>query len=120
MKAVYITKSQKLDYGEVSKPKPKKGEALIKVKACALNHLDLHLFNGRLNIPLPHIPGSDVVGVIDEISGISKLKVGQEVIVNPAIPCGNCSRCIKGLTCEIVIIFGYPDFYHLINFVPKV
>lgn len=107
MKAVYLNKSRKLEYGEIGKPNLKSGEALIKVRACALNHLDLHLAKGILDIPLPHIPGSDVAGVIEEINGKSKLKVGEEVVVNPAIPCGRCSRCKKGLSCEIVIIFGY-------------
>jgi len=107
MKSIYINKSRKLEYGEVPIPKPKKGEALIMVKTCALNHLDLHLAKGILDIPLPHIPGSDVAGVIEEINGKSKLKVGQEIVVNPAIPCGKCPRCKKGLTCEIVTIFGY-------------
>jgi NADPH:quinone reductase-like Zn-dependent oxidoreductase len=107
MKAIYLNKSHKIEYGEVAIPKPKSGEALIKVKACALNHLDLHLVKGVLDIPLPHTPGSDVAGVIEEISGKSKYKVGQEIVINPAIPCGKCPRCKKGLSCEIVIIFGY-------------
>ncbi len=107
MKAIYITKSHELEHGDVSKPKPKKGEALIKVRTAALNHLDLHLTKGVLDIPLPHIPGSDVAGIIEEINGKSNLKIGQEVVVNPAIPCGKCPRCKKGLSCEVVIIFGY-------------
>ncbi|OGK23861.1 hypothetical protein A2954_07165 [Candidatus Roizmanbacteria bacterium RIFCSPLOWO2_01_FULL_37_12] len=107
MKAVYIDKSLNLNYGDVPRPIPKEGEALIKIKACALNHLDLHLLKGRLDIPFPHIPGSDVAGVIIEVNSMGKLKVGQDVVVNPAIPCGQCSRCRKGLSCEIVIIFGY-------------
>jgi len=107
MKAAYLNESHKLEYGESPKPKPKEGEALIRVKACALNHLDLHLAKGKLDIPLPHIPGSDVSGVIEEINGNNKLKIGQEVIVNPSIPCGKCRFCKKGLPCEIVIIFGY-------------
>lgn len=107
VKAVYINKSRKLEFGEVLKPKPKKGEALVKVKACALNHLDLFLVKGVREISLPHIPGSDVSGIVEEINGNGREKVGQEVVVNPAIPCGKCSRCKKGLSCEIVIIFGY-------------
>src|SRR5579883_1535340 len=107
MKAVYIAgqgNSEALKYGDLPTPKPKKGEVLIKVKAAALNHLDLHLINAKLNIPLPHISGSDVAGIIAEINGKSDLKVGDEVVVNPAIPCGVCARCKKGLSCEIVNI----------------
>ena len=107
MKAVYISRTHKLEYGEVKKPKPKGGEALIQVKACALNHLDLHVTKGVLDIPLPHIPGSDVAGIIEKINGNSNLKIGQEVIINPSIPCSECRQCNKGLDCEIVTIFGY-------------
>ena len=110
MKAVFIEKQGGLDvlkYGDLPKSKPKPGDALIKVKAAALNHLDLHLRNARLNIPLPHVSGSDVAGVIEEINGSSNLKVGQAVVINPAIPCGACARCKKDLSCEIVKIFGY-------------
>ena len=110
MKAIYIEKQGGLDalkYGELPNPKPKHGEALIKVRAAALNHLDLHLRNARLNIPLPHVSGSDVAGEIAEINGKSSLKVGQAVVINPAIPCGKCDRCKRGLSCEIVKIFGY-------------
>ena len=107
MKAVHIAKINKLRYVEAPISRPKKGEALIRVKACALNHLDLHLIKGRFNLILPHIPGSDAAGIIEKINGISNLKVGQAIIINPAIPCGECSRCRNSLSCEIVNIFGY-------------
>lgn len=107
MKAIQITKLNQLKYAEVSIPKPKAGEALIRVKACALNHLDLHLIKGRFNLTLPHIPGSDVAGIIEKINGISNLKIRQEIVINPAIPCDRCWRCKNDLSCEIVNIFGY-------------
>ena len=107
MKAFFIKKPRLLTYGEVAKPEVKKGEVLLRVRACALNHLDLHLLKGRFKVPLPHILGSDVSGVIERIDGRTNLKVGQAVVVNPAIPCGQCPRCKKNLSCEIVNIFGY-------------
>ncbi len=110
MKAAFIVKQgdcRVLQYGDVPMPEPNDGEALIRVKACALNHLDLHLLNGRLDIPLPHISGSDVAGEVVKVNGASNLTSGMEVVVNPAIPCGKCVRCKRGLACEIVTIFGY-------------
>lgn len=110
MKAVFIENMGGLDalkYGDLPTPKTKRGEVLIRVKAAALNHLDLHLRNAKLDIPLPHISGSDVAGLVAEINGQSNLKVGDAVVINPAIPCGTCSRCKRGLSCEIVTIFGY-------------
>jgi NADPH:quinone reductase-like Zn-dependent oxidoreductase len=111
MKAVSIIKqdgSGALQYGNVPIPRPGKDEVLIRVRACALNHLDLHLHNGRLNIPLPHISGTDVSGeVVGGLDDETRFKIGQAVVVNPAIPCGACARCKKSLSCEIVTIFGY-------------
>lgn len=108
MKAVFFEKLGGVDvlkYGDFPTPKPKAGEALVRVKACGLNHLDIWL-RKRQDIELPHIPGSDVSGVIEKINGLSTLRVGDEVIVNPAIPCGECPRCKKGEACEKVKIFG--------------
>ena len=112
MKAVFFERTGGLDvlkYGDFPTPKPQQGEALVRVKACALNRLDIRLredVDNARNIPLPHIPGSDVAGIIEEINGESSLKIGQEVVLNPSIPCGTCPRCKKGESCELVKIFG--------------
>ncbi len=109
MKAVFFTKfggPEVLEYGEFPSPQPQPGEALVRVQACGLNHLDVWLRKGRSNIILPHIPGCDVAGVIEEINGVCDFKQGQEVVVNPAIPCGTCSRCVAGDDCELVVILG--------------
>ena len=63
--------------------------------------------NYGVKYTLPHIPGSDVAGIIEKINGISNLKVGQVIVVNPAIPCNHCPRCKNDLSCEVVNIFGY-------------
>ncbi|MBI4043518.1 MAG: zinc-binding dehydrogenase [Candidatus Diapherotrites archaeon] len=109
MKAVFFDQNggpEVLGYGEVSTPIPKKGEALIKVKACALNHLDLWLRKRPITFKGPHIPGSDVAGVVEEVNGKSKFRPGDEVIINPAIPCGTCQPCKNNQPCELVTIFG--------------
>ncbi|HIJ98250.1 MAG TPA: zinc-binding dehydrogenase [Candidatus Nanoarchaeia archaeon] len=112
MKAVFFEKTGGLNvlkYGDFSTPRPQQGEALVRVKACALNRLDVWLredVDNARNIPLPHIPGSDVAGIIEEINGESSLKVGQEVVLNPATPCESCPRCRNKVTCELVRIFG--------------
>lgn len=108
MKAVFFEQrgdADVLKYGEFPTPKPAEGEALIRVKACALNRLDLWL-RQRYEIELPHIPGSDVSGIIEELHGASSLQVRQEVVINPALPCGQCPRCRHGKSCELVIILG--------------
>ncbi len=112
MKAIFFEKSgglEVLQYGELLTPKPQIGEALVRVKAAGLNRLDIWLREDKentRNIPMPHISGSDAAGVIEEINGESSLKVGQEVVLNPAIPCGTCPHCEKSEACELVKIFG--------------
>ena len=96
-----------LKYGEAPTPEIKAGEALVRVRACAINNLDLQQRQGKIEGPMPHISGSDVAGVIEKINGESSLRVGDEVVINPAIPCAVCPPCKNGLACELVIIWGY-------------
>lgn len=108
MKAVFFERLgglEVLKHGDFPKPKPQPGEALVRVKACGVNHLDIWL-RRRQNIELPHIPGSDVSGVVEEVHGQSSFRAGDEIVINPAIPCGQCARCQKGEPCELVRIFG--------------
>jgi len=75
------------------------GQVLVEVKAAALNHLDLWLRRGLpgLNIPLPHIPGSDAAGVIVEVGqDVEKWSPGDEVVIQPGTFCGSCSACLSG------------------------
>lgn len=95
-----------MKYGDFPTPEPKKNEVLIKVKACGLNHLDIWIRQGQRELSMPHILGSDVAGVVEKVNGDSKLKAGQEVVVNPAMPCGQCYRCRQSESCELVKIFG--------------
>ncbi len=89
----------KLQIVDLPKPMIGRDDVLISVKAIALNHLDLFVRNGSpaLKLPLPHIPGSDVSGVIAEVgANVADLKVGQRVAVNPGLSCGRCEFCIAG------------------------
>jgi NADPH:quinone reductase-like Zn-dependent oxidoreductase len=101
-----------LQYEEAPEPLPNGDEALVRVKACALNHLDLWARNGLPNveIPLPHISGSDISGVVEWVPPEEKdFKKGDAVIVNPGIGCGRCDRCLIGKDdqCRYYTIIGY-------------
>ncbi|MDV3277766.1 MAG: zinc-binding dehydrogenase [Nitrososphaerales archaeon] len=101
-----------LQYEEAPDPKPNSDEVLVKVKACALNHLDLWARNGLPNvqIPLPHISGSDVSGVVEWAPPEEKEMVkGTEAIVNPGLGCGRCDKCLLGRDdqCRYYTIIGY-------------
>ncbi len=81
-------------------PKPlEPNDVLIQVKAVALNRLDLWTLNGMpgLKLPMPHIPGGDVAGVVAQIGEfVGTVRVGQRVLVNPSLWCGRCEYCTSG------------------------
>jgi len=115
MKAVRFHKHggpEVLRYEEVTDPKPSSDEALVRVKACALNHLDIWARNGLPNvaIQMPHISGSDIAGVVEWVPAEEEtLRRGDEVIVNPGIGCGRCEACLTGRDdqCPNYKIIGY-------------
>ena len=88
-----------LKYEDVPEPHVRAGEVLVRVHACALNHLDLWVRRGLpgVAIPLPHIPGSDVAGEIVKIGeGVTTVRVGQKVLLAPGVTCGKCRACVSG------------------------
>jgi NADPH:quinone reductase-like Zn-dependent oxidoreductase len=88
-----------LRYTEAPTPTIGANEVLVRVKACALNHLDLWVRRGLpgVPIPLPHIPGSDIAGEVAEVgSGVTTVRLGQKVVLAPGVTCGKCSACISG------------------------
>jgi len=101
-----------LRYEDAPDPVPSGDEALVRVKACALNHLDLWARNGLPNveIPLPHISGCDVAGVVEWVPEEEKeFRKGDEVVVSPGIGCGRCEKCLSGRDdqCRQYTILGY-------------
>jgi NADPH:quinone reductase-like Zn-dependent oxidoreductase len=84
-------------YEEVPQPVPGAGEVSVRVKACALNHVDLLVRRNRPGLPLPHIGGCDVAGVVAEVgAGVTAVEPGAAVVVNPALSCGHCRYCRAG------------------------
>src|SRR5512145_2562850 len=86
-----------LRYEDAPDPVPAPGRAIVRVRAAALNHLDLWQRRGidRVRIPLPHISGSDIAGeVLDAGSGT--VPAGARVLVQPGLRCGECGACREG------------------------
>ena len=82
----------------------------MRVRACALNHLDLWQRRGldRVTIPLPHIPGSDIAGDLLDPGG-SDLVAGARVLIYPGLSCGQCPACLAGddNLCPAFGVVGY-------------
>src|SRR2546428_6704826 len=79
-----------LRYEDALEPKPNPGEVLVRVKACALNHLDSWVRQGipAYQVPLPHIGGCDVAGVVERVGDEgADLKPGDRVFVAPGLSC---------------------------------
>ncbi len=101
-----------LKFTEVSEPKIKANEVLVEVRACALNHLDVWVRNGLpgIKIPLPHILGNDIAGVVREVGElVTWVHPGDEVMIQPGVSCGHCAECLAGRDnmCDEYDIIGY-------------
>ena len=113
MKAVRFHRHGGVDvlrYEEAPDPEAGAGEALVRVRACALNRLDLWERQGLdgVAIPMPHISGSDVSGeVVESTSG--GVERGQRVMLQPGVSCGRCAACLSGRDneCRQYEVLGY-------------
>ncbi len=121
MKAVIIRRHggpDVLNIEDVPIPAPGDGEALIRVRACALNNTDIWARSGppggRPTFPwrertFPITTGGDVAGVIEAVgSGVRDWASGDPVVVNPILSCGRCEFCRAGeqTMCLEYKIFG--------------
>lgn len=99
-----------LRYEDAPDPVPQTGEALVRVRACALNHLDLWQRRGieRVRIPFPHISGADVAGEVVDAPG-GEIAAGRRVLLQPGLSCGRCEACLAGddNVCPTYDVLGY-------------
>jgi NADPH:quinone reductase-like Zn-dependent oxidoreductase len=87
-----------LIYEDVPDPQPRKDQVLIRVRACALNHLDLWVRKGLPGVKRPHILGSDIAGeVVESGEYVTGFHPGQRVLLAPMHFCGRCPKCLAGL-----------------------
>jgi NADPH:quinone reductase-like Zn-dependent oxidoreductase len=128
MEALVLTRHGNLDQvAKADLPVPSVGpdQVLVKIKAAALNRLDLWVIQGWrvLDLRFPHILGSDGSGIIVETgSRIEGYKPGDRVAVNPTLSCGRCTYCVSGRDnlCDNFALFGEhrPGFYAEYQLVP--
>lgn len=99
-----------LEYREVRRPEPGRGEVLVRVRACAINGFDLMARSGRYHTgqAKPHVLGADVAGSVVAYGPDceERVKRGENVVLHWVISCGSCEQCLRGFetTC---LKYGY-------------
>jgi len=101
-----------LRYESAADPELRPGWVLVRVRACALNHLDIWQRVGldRVTIPMPHISGADVAGEVAAVGeGVTHARVGDRVMLQPGLSCGRCAKCLAGEDnfCRQYDVLGY-------------
>jgi len=115
MKAVAMNRiggPEVLESVELPDPAPGPGELVVRVRACALNHLDLWTRKGQSGrpVPFPHVLGNDIAGEVAAVgSGVGGIAVGQRVMLQPGVSCGRCLACLSGddNACREYKVLGY-------------
>ena len=114
MKAAVFHKcgnASQINIEEVPEPQIGPGQVLIRVHACAFNHLELWSLHGPPDetYHFPMWTGSDIAGVIERLApDVTGWSVGEVVVVNPSLSCGKCERCMEGEVsqCDVYDILG--------------
>lgn len=97
--AVFQGSGRPLSMGDLPRPVPGPGEALVKVAACGFCHTDLHYMDHGVPTakPPPMILGHEVSGVVEELGpGVGAIHLGDHVLVPAVLPCGACGFCRRG------------------------
>ena len=87
-----------LVYEDIPDPKIKANQILVRVRACALNHLDLFIRAGipGMKFAMPHILGSDIAGEVVEVGELcERVKPGWRVLLSPGLSCRQCDQCAR-------------------------
>ena len=89
-----------LEYTDFPAPEPGPGQVLVRLKAAALNRLDLWVRAGwpGINLAYPHIPGADGAGEVAAVgAGVNNWAPGDRVVINSNLSCGVCDFCLAGM-----------------------
>jgi D-arabinitol dehydrogenase (NADP+) len=124
MKAVVYDAPRSFAIKEVADPEPGPGEVRIKVVQVGVCGTDLHIHNGDFNAAFPLIPGHELVGNVEAIgSGVTRVRVGEQVSVNPNVNCGLCDYCLAGNPIRCTALQGlgsnFPGFFAEYVVVPE-
>jgi L-iditol 2-dehydrogenase len=111
MKAAVLQEVGRLEIVDMPRPRPEPGGIVIRVEACAVCGTDVKCYHSghRLIVP-PRVTGHELAGAITELGkDVKGLAVGDRVAVAPAVPCGECVYCRRGIQsmCDNLTAIGY-------------
>ena len=111
MKAIQIVKPGELRIIDMEKPHiDDKNNILVKMRAAGICGSDVGIYHGtNAAATYPRVIGHEMVGVVEEIgSNVKKLKVGDRIIVNQVVSCGECYPCRhnRGNVCDHLEVRG--------------
>ena len=117
MKAAVFRGVNDVRLEEVPRPRPKPGQAVIRITATTICGTDVHIVKGEYPVRPGLILGHEPVGVIDELGeGLDdEYAVGQRVIVGAITPCGQCFYCLNGAHSQCHGALGGWRFGNTIN-----
>lgn len=111
MKAALLRAPNDVLFDEVADPVPERGDLVLKVRAATICGTDIRIVTGRktMGVRYPSVLGHEFSGEIVDNGGSSRFCVGDAVCVDPAIACGRCAYCRRGLenVCENLTAIGY-------------
>ena len=111
MKAVVFKGKDRIAVEEVPLPRPRAGEAVIKITTTTICGTDVHIVRGEYPVKPGLILGHEPVGVIAELgAGLDEYSVGQRVIVGAITPCGQCFYCLNGTHSQCGGALGGSEF----------
>jgi len=99
MKAAVLTDLNSLEVRHIPVPRPRSGEALVKIIACGVCHTDLHVMRGEVAFPTPAVLGHEISGTVVEFgpnTDPGDLQVGTDVVGAFIMPCTTCAECQSG------------------------
>ncbi len=115
MKAIYLDKVQSFSEREVTRPVCGEHQVIVQMKSVGVCGSDVHYWkNGRIGqfvVKEPLILGHESAGVVEEIgSKVTRLSVGDRVVMEPGIPCMKCKYCLEGHynLCQDIVFFATP------------
>ena len=101
---------EQLSLEEWDRPVPADDQALVEIKACGLNYMDVFVMHGMPDMPtkMPRIPGGDIAGIVREAgSGVSRDWIGKRVVLFPRFPTGGIlGENGNGGLCEFIAVDG--------------